>query len=253
VTRRLNAALLCVLLAAAPAWADDAKAAPPTLTIPPLVTPHGQYAQFLPEGNCVSVVYVGLDGVEPIPPVVLKDPRFFLLDTKGLAEGKYRFSGVGAGSDGAQVRTDFAVVVGSPPPGPTPGPGPGPTPPGPTPPGPTPGPAPIPGDGLRVLMVYESADLTSMPKDQLNAMRSAETVDYLNKTCPKGSDGKTPEWRCWDKDLSTANEDQVWQDAMKRPRASTPWIVVSNGKAGFEGKMPANQAEMTALLKKYGG
>jgi hypothetical protein len=102
--------------------------APPRLVIPPEVKPSGQYAQLVPDTDAVSITYVGLDRVDPIPSAVLKDARLFLLDTRGLPEGRYRFVAVGAGKDGEQTRADFAVLVGDNPPPVPPGPGPGPTP-----------------------------------------------------------------------------------------------------------------------------
>jgi hypothetical protein len=119
-------AALLLLLTSLPAGAF---AAPPTLEIPAEIRPAGQYARLLPRTDGESVAYVGLSQVEPIPSDVLKDPRLFLLDTRGLAPGRYKFAAVAAGKTGEQTRADFAVVVGDAPP-------PGPTPPGPTPPAP---------------------------------------------------------------------------------------------------------------------
>ncbi len=235
---RLSASLvLSALLTAA------ALSAPPTLDIPPEVRPNGQYALFVPKTDAVGIEFVGLDGIDPVPTAVLKDARTFLLDTRGLRPARYRFVAVGSSASGELARVAFVLVVGDAPP-------PGPTPPGPTPDPPSP--APIPGAGLRVLLVYEAADLARYPAGQVAALYSQEVRDYLNAKCPKGP-GQQPEWRCWDKDVPTANESATWQNAMKRPRASTPWIIVSNGTAGFEGPLPASVADLLALLRKYGG
>jgi hypothetical protein len=151
------------------------------------------------------------------------------------------------------------VVIGDPPPPVPPGPTPpGPTPPGPTPPGPTPPgpnpptpPAPIPEAGLRVLIVYESAELSKLPPAQTNCLYAKNVRDFLNANCATGADGKTREWRIWDKDVDAAQESAVWQSAMKRPRASVPWVLVSNGKTGYEGPLPADPEALLTLLKKY--
>jgi len=116
---------------------------------------------------------------------------------------------------------------------------------------PTPNPAPIPVDGFRVLILYESADQTKMPAAQQSILFSKTVRDYLNSHCAAGP--KVKDWRIWDKDVDPSGEAKLWQDVMKRPRVGVPWIVVSNGKSGFEGPLPANVGDTMALLKKYGG
>lgn len=141
------------------------------------------------------------------------------------------------------------VVIGkAPDPDPVP---PGPTPPGPTPPGPTPDPAPIPVDGFRVLFVVDQGVV--IPSPQHGVIFGAAVRDYLDRKCPKGSDGKTPEYRIWGKDTVPVGHAQHWIDVMKRPRKSYPWMVVSNGKTGYEGPVPGSVAEALELLKKHGG
>lgn len=171
--------------------------------------------------------------------------------------GQYRVElNVGRVATDGGLEMNFAevmVTIGTapiPPPQP-----PGPTPPGPNPPqppGPTP-PAPIPGDGLRVLIVYESADLSKLPPAQLNVLYAKSVRDYLDSHCVKGPDGKTPEYRIWDQNVPTANEAKTWQDAMKRSRSGLPWLIVSNGKTGFEGPLPPNTDAMLRTLQTYGG
>lgn len=167
--------------------------------------------------------------------------------------GQYRVElSVGSmGADGTMALdyTEVIVTIGqAPQPPPVP-----PVPPGPVPPGPTPGPAPIPGDGLRALFVFESGKLQTYPPGQLAALYSKTVRDYLNARCPKGPDGVTPERRWYDADQDVSAESKTWQDAMKRPRASLPWVIISNGKAGFEGPLPNSIEELLALLKQYGG
>lgn len=129
---------------------------------------------------------------------------------------------------------------------PDPGPGPTPTPtPTPTPP------APIPLIGLRVLMVYETSELPKYTKEQSTVFFSKSVRDYLNSNCPIGPDGKTREWRIYDKDVDVSGESKTWQDAMKRDRKSTPWVIISNGKTGYEGPLPENVDKTLELLKKY--
>ncbi len=128
-------------------------------------------------------------------------------------------------------------------------PGPGPTPVPPVPPTP---PAPIPAAGLRVLVVYDALKLTTMTATQQGAIYGKEVRDYLRATCPKGDDGETPEVRMWAQDTDATGESKLWRDAFSRPRKSVPWVIVSNGKTGYEGPLPGSAADMLNLLKTYG-
>jgi hypothetical protein len=246
MTRFLSVPLLLVCCAGPLAMQPPRKAEPaptpapagPRLKIDAEVKPAGQYATFVPDTDCKAVTYVGLSGVEPIPSAVLLDARLFLLDTRGLQPGRYQFAAVGAAGD-RQIRADFAVVVGVPPP-PQP-PGPGPQPPG---PGPTPNPTTEP----TVLIVYETAELSKLPRAQLDALYDKQTRDWLDRKAPA-------RWRIWDENVPTNNVDKIWQDLMKRPRKSLPWIVMSDavGNIAFEGPLPGSSQDLMALLKKYGG
>ena len=125
-----------------------------------------------------------------------------------------------------------------------------PTPPGPNPPGPDPLP-PIPGAGFRVLFVVETKDLSTLPSAQVQSLTAKEVREYLDSHCVK--EGNQPEYRIFDKDTDMSRASQVWKDAMARPRSSVPWIIVTNGKTGYEGPLPPNTAELMKLLKQYGG
>jgi hypothetical protein len=124
----------------------------------------------------------------------------------------------------------------------------------PTPPEPPPTPAPVPDAGLRVLIVHETDSFGDLPAGQREIIGSnapGSVRDYLNTHCVKVGD--EPERRILDKDQpdGLARESTIWQAVWKRPRESTPWIVVSNGKEGFEGPLPQTPAECLSLLKKY--
>lgn len=140
---------------------------------------------------------------------------------------------------------DAEITIGEvvPPVPPTPPPGPG--------PGPKPDAAPIPVAGFRVLIVYESADATKLPPAQHSIIYGKTMRDFLNATCAVGPDNKTREWNIWDQDVDTSAVAKHWQDAMKRPRKSVPWLLVSNGVTGWEGPLPATVDETLALLRKY--
>lgn len=173
----------------------------------------------------------------------------------GMA-GSYRVEAVAGRTDkdGNLIldESEVTVTIGG---EPTPTP---PTPPGPTPPGPTPTPeptpdAPIPVAGFRVLVVYETGEVAKLPKEQAAVLYAKQVRDYLNSKCVTGADSKTREWRIWDKDVDASGEAKHWQAALARNRKGVPWIIISDGKTGFEGPLPASVDEMLRLLKKYGG
>jgi len=134
---------------------------------------------------------------------------------------------------------------------------PGPVPP--NPPGPTPDPdelPPIPNEGFRAMIIYENNPKTEaerMPPSQQAILGSPVIRSYLDSKCAKGQDGKTPEWRMVEQHDDLSNESNIWKLAMALPRASVPWIVVSDGKRGTSEPLPKTEAETLALLKKYGG
>lgn len=136
-----------------------------------------------------------------------------------------------------------------PPPAPTPIPIPPPAPA--PPPAPPPAPAPIPATGLRVLILYESADLSKYPFRQSQILYDAGLRAYLDQATVLGPDGKTHGYRIWDQNVNAAGDEQLWRDAMARPHATMPWIVVSNGASGYEGPLPGNAPDTQALVRKY--
>lgn len=136
-------------------------------------------------------------------------------------------------------------------------PGPGPVPPGPVPPKPPdppeprPDPAPIPFQGFRVLIIYESGMNLSLTQHSIIYGKTVR--DYLQAKCVVGADGKTKEFRIYDKDLDVTGDAYLWQTAMNRGRTKTlPWLIISNGKTGYEGPLPNSVAETMILLRKFG-
>lgn len=103
-------------------------------------------------------------------------------------------------------------------------------------------PAPIPVEGLHVLIVEETLDRPRLPKEQLAILTSTEVRTYLDANA---------KWRLLDKDAPMQNDEKKWQDAMKLPRQSTPWLICSNGKTGFSGPMPADSKSFLELVQKY--
>lgn len=148
------------------------------------------------------------------------------------------------------VRPIVARVGPRPPPKPDPDPKP-PTP-DPKPPAPDPKPVdppPIPAAGLHVLVVFETGK--ALPPGQQSILYGKAVRDYLQANCVVGPDGKTKQFRIYDQDVDASRDSKLWADAMKRPRASVPWVVVSNGKTGFEGPLPENPDKFLELVRKY--
>lgn len=229
-------AILLLLLLAVPAWSQ-------TIRLPVEVKGDpGTFIRVVADTDGAHVRWYALDsGLALFPVDLLKDSKTAVVIAQ--AKGRYRLIAWTAKGDVPSLAVETVVVIGEVPPVP-----PGPVPPGPVPPVP---PSPIPLDGFRVLVVVETADLSKLPAGQLAALYSERVRGYLNQKCVK-EDGR-PAWNVWDKDVSTDLVPKHWQDAMKRPRGSVPWILISTGKDGYEGPFPATEADTLALLAKYGG
>jgi hypothetical protein len=115
-----------------------------------------------------------------------------------------------------------------------------------------PQPAPIPTPGFRVLFVYEN-DTKGLPKGQVAALYSKAVKDYLRAKTVTGPDGRTKEWRMFEKSTDVSAESKLWQDAMKLQMTSYPWVVISDGTTGYSGPLPATAQDTLTLLQKYGG
>lgn len=122
----------------------------------------------------------------------------------------------------------------------------------PTPPDPKP-PAPVPVAGMKVLIVYESADLSKMPAAQQSVLYGKTVRERLNSLTGLGPDGKTREWRMYDKDTDASGEAPHWGKLLKRPRVSVPWVVISDGGGNVvhEGALPGTVAEFLGLLDRF--
>lgn len=234
-------ALSALILSAAPSFG-----APLALEIPPEIVPTGQYVRFTPKTDAVSIVYVGLDGIDPFPSEDLKDPRRFLLDTRGLANTRLRFVAVAAGKDGEQAWRGFTVVIGTAPPPPGP-PGPGPIPPGPTPPPVPPEPPPGPSE-IWLVIVEETGQAARNRLAMLSnpaiakAMSAAGNHWRVVDKDVKGADGRTPA------DIDRFVNDAAMKDV---PRF---YLVDAGGRARFVGKLAdKTPEEVAALITKYSG
>ncbi len=109
--------------------------------------------------------------------------------------------------------------------------------------------------GLHVLITYETGDLSKYPSDVLASIYSKDIRTYLDAKCPLGTDGKTKQWRMWDKNVDGYDDSKVFGDALKRAnekQTKLPWISIGTGKDGYEGPLTGVKDTLD-LLKKYGG
>lgn len=179
------------------------------------------------------------------------DPKQIKLRVIGYQPGTAYV--VVASQKGGKLQPLFTVtltVTGTAPVPPTPPPGPTPNPPVPV-PDPV-NPPPIAGQGFQVLVVTEEGNATQLTEGQVAALYGKQTRAYLDTHTVKDERGN-PSYRIWDQHTSMAFVDKKWADAMKRTRASVPWIVISNGTTGYEGPLPKTLTETMELLKKFGG
>jgi hypothetical protein len=97
--------------------------------------------------------------------------------------------------------------------------------------------------------VYEKDQQHTYTAGQMAVIQGSRFRDAVFPKLAKV--GTSPEFRCYDQNVKTEGESKIWQDAMKRPRASLPWMLVSNGKAGYEGPLPASTDEAIKLVDQY--
>ena len=199
-----------LLLSAALAWA-----APPKIEIPSEVKPTGQYCNFSPKGDATSILYVGLSGVDPVPSLLLRDGKTFLLDTRGLQPGRYRFAAVASGPTGEQSRADFEVLIGDAPP---------------TPPGPGPGPGPAPTDPLTKSLQEAYGKETAADK----AASLAKLAAFYEQGAEEAKDEKILTWGQYFTELVAARDAMV-------PAGLVP-LLKAAALAEFRSKVPASPA-----------
>jgi len=218
----------------------------------PLIVLHSPagHVSVQPEQGPVKVRGKFVDGSGKTETRTFSSPHLYFINAVKAGKIELLIVPEGVQSEADVIRQPLTVMGLAP--IPPPDPGPGPVPPGPQPDPTPPDPAPIPGDSNRVLIVYESSDLSKLPASQSVLMSSANVREYLTRKCSKGATG-TPEFRIWDKDTDTSNVGQVWKDAMALPRNAVPWLIVSNGKSGYSGPLPVNEVELLTKLKQYLG
>lgn len=103
--------------------------------------------------------------------------------------------------------------------------------------------APIRDPGFHLLIKEESSKRRDLPESQLSIFTSSEIDEFV-----KSQGGSM---RILDQHADTTHELPVWQTAMKCEHKSLPWLLVSNGKAGYSGPLPANIAETKAIMERF--
>ena len=110
-------------------------------------------------------------------------------------------------------------------------------------------PAPIDGDGLRILIVYETSEISKLPQKQQDVLYGQQIRRYMSENCEK-VDG-FPEWRILDAETKFQDTDNNFAKALARPRKEIPWIIISNGKTGYEGPLPDNPEMTISLIERF--
>ena len=116
------------------------------------------------------------------------------------------------------------------------------------PPGPGPGPpGPVVASGLKVLMVYDSATLGTLPAKQNDVLYSQPLRQYIT--------GKSGEFRIWDKGTDPSGDEPAWKTMMAQvDQSKLPAMVVMNDKSPAKVyPLPADVDSATALIRSYGG
>ena len=99
----------------------------------------------------------------------------------------------------------------------------------------------ISGDGLHVLIV---ADKLTLSREHDVVVNSKELQGWFGE--------HHAQWHIWAPSMDTTSEPPEWQAAMKLPRASAPWLIVSEkGKPNFNGPLPTTVAATIDVLRKY--
>lgn len=185
----------------------------------------------------ISVKVTGTDGPTPVDPAITPLDK---LAAKVDALTKL-LTAMSLKNDAAQTKTDarLAALEGPRPP-------PTPDPPKPDPPSP----APIPLPGFRVLIIYDPATLTP---GQQGIVYGKAVRDYLQAKCVVGADGKTKDFWILQKGLDVSAAPKWIGDVIQRHPGQSTFLVVSDGKTGYDGPIPENAVDALAVLQKVGG
>lgn len=117
----------------------------------------------------------------------------------------------------------------------------------PLPPLPPPDPKPDPvvvvpvTDGLRVLIVRETAEQANLPAEQRTIFTAAPFRRFI-------ADNKAT-LRIWDDEVDAEHEtDAAFRKMLEQPRGGLPWIIVAGGRKSVSQPLPKTLAETEALI-----
>lgn len=98
-------------------------------------------------------------------------------------------------------------------------------------------------DGLRVLIVEETAARRDLPTSQLAIFTSAPFRKFLAANNVK--------LRIWDDEVDAEHEsDAAFRKLLEVPRASLPWLVIGGAKP-FSGPLPTTVEETQAVIASH--
>lgn len=105
-------------------------------------------------------------------------------------------------------------------------------------------PTPLPVAGLHVLIVWDKDQKDSLPASQVGIFSSTALVDWFN--------ANNVQWRQFYQDVDQSLLEPKWKAALALPRASTPWLIVSDGKTkSHQGPLPKSEPELISILEQH--
>jgi len=102
--------------------------------------------------------------------------------------------------------------------------------------------------GLHVMFVEEVNQRATYTKGQMDAMHANDDTSIRKWVESKG-EGR---FFVVDQNDPTTEPKTPWvKAALTLERKSLPWLIVTNGKAGYSGPAPAEESETRTLIKKF--
>lgn len=197
------------------------------------------YVSITPDKGPLRVKGKFADGTGKVETRSYTGEYLFLVEAVAKGEVELLVVPVGAQDESVVLRRTLSVMGARPPPKPV-----------------DPDVDPVPVDPtfgpLTITIIEETAARSTLPSSQLVTLTGAKLREYANSHCSKAEDG-TPNLRLLDADADVSKDPKWLREAFAEPRASVPWIVVSNSFAGFSGPLPLDEQQTIELLQKYGG